>query len=325
MNDTGLPAGYNLRPTTWSDLEGVTQLILAACTADGDATMAVSAEELAQEWKIPGFNLETDCWVVTNPDGMVVGTEEFYNSSSHADLRGDGYVHPDHTGLGIGTSLLSRLDARARLEVPLAPPDLRVSLRNGMGINEKNAVAIHEAAGFKAIRYSWRMEINLKTETETPVWPEGVALRPFDLESQNYLVYQAHHDAFRDHWGHVTRPYEFWQTVISGNPEFDPALWFVAWDADQIAGYALCRTKQGMGWVGTLGVRRAWRKRGLGEALLKHSFRELKRRGHDTVGLTVDASNPTGATRLYERVGMQVASQFVIYEKEYRPGRVLEE
>jgi hypothetical protein len=40
-----------------------------------------------------------------------------------------------------------------------------------------------------------------------------------------------------------------------------------------------------------------------------------------TIGLGVDAQNPTGATRLYQKVGMYAASEFVTYEKELRPGR----
>jgi ribosomal protein S18 acetylase RimI-like enzyme len=72
-------------------------------------------------------------------------------------------------------------------------------------------------------------------------------------------------------------------------------------------------------------VRRPWRKKGLGLALLTHSFGEFYKRGMKTIGLGVDASNPTGATRLYQRAGMTVASEFLTFEKELRPGRSLEE
>jgi len=59
----------------------------------------------------------------------------------------------------------------------------------------------------------------------------------------------------------------------------------------------------------------------LGEALLLHSFAEFYKRGTNTIGLGVDAQNPTGATRLYQKVGMHAVSEFVIYEKELRAGR----
>ena len=74
------------------------------------------------------------------------------------------------------------------------------------------------------------------------------------------------------------------------------------------------------GWVDTLGVRRPWRRKGLGMALLQHSFGEFYRRGKYKVGLDVDSQNLTGATRLYERAGMHVARTYISYEKELRAG-----
>ena len=81
----------------------------------------------------------------------------------------------------------------------------------------------------------------------------------------------------------------------------------------------------GIGWIRTLGVRRSWRKRGLGEALLLHSFTDFYGRGMKIIGLGVDAQNPTGATRLYQKVGMHAASEFVTYEKELRSGHDVDE
>jgi GNAT superfamily N-acetyltransferase len=107
--------------------------------------------------------------------------------------------------------------------------------------------------------------------------------------------------------------------------QFDPELWFLAMDGDEIAGMSLCmrqsREDKDMGWVRTLGVRRPWRRQGLGLALLHHSFGELYRLGQSRVGLGVDASSLTGATRLYEKAGMRPIRQFDSFELELRPGR----
>lgn len=325
MNSNHLPAGFNLRPAAWTDLEGVSQLIYATLQSTNDTSMAVSPDVLAGQWKTPGFMLETDAWVVTNPDGKIVASEEFMNHYLHASLRGDGYVHPDYTGLGLGTCLLETLDARARQEIPIACPDLRVFLRTGVNAREKNGREIHEACGFKLVRHHWRMEINLEGPPTKEKWPAGVELRPFDLATQDHSVYDAQEEAFRDHWGHFPRTYEHWQINNSAHPDFDPAQWHIAWAGEQIAGFSICRLKEGFGWVAILGVRRPWRRQGLGMALLKHSFAEFYRRGVPRVGLSVDASNASGATRLYERAGMHVASEFLIHEKEYRPGREPEE
>jgi ribosomal protein S18 acetylase RimI-like enzyme len=70
-----------------------------------------------------------------------------------------------------------------------------------------------------------------------------------------------------------------------------------------------------MGWVRGLGVRRGWRGRGLGLALLQHTFGAFYARGRSTVGLGVDAQSPTGATRLYQRAGMRVTEEYETYQK----------
>lgn len=322
---TTLSAGLKLRAAHWTDLEPVTQLILDVCTADGDPTIAVTSEELEREWKSPGFELAKDAWVVETADGRIVGYEEFNDRHAHASLMGDGYVHPDHQGRGVGTTMLRALEARARAEMQLAEPDLRVFIRNGMAIGDTAARQMHEAEGYRPIRFSWHMEIKLEEAPRVPVLPAGIELRPFVKEEHDHAVFEAHEEAFSDHWGHTPGTFEYWQHNVSGREDLDPSLWFIAWERDEIAGYCLCRYRMGTGWVGTLGVRRAWRKRGLGEALLLHSFGEFYKRGMRTIGLGVDAANPTGATRLYQKAGMSVAAEYVIYEKELRSGREPEE
>jgi mycothiol synthase len=310
-----------LRAAHPADAQAVSQLILEVCTADGDPTVATTAEELQRFWTGKDFNLETDAWVVETSGGRVVGYQEFYSRFGHAALQGDGYVHPDFQNQGIGTVMLRRLDARAREELRLADPGLRVYMRNGMAMTDREAHTLHENEGYKPIRYSWRMEITLKAPPDAPHWPAGIELRPFVLDDHNRTVFEADEEAFSDHWGHTPSTFERWQHHLTGRPDFDPSLWFIAWAGDQVAGFSLCRYRMGIGWVGSLGVRRPWRKQGLGLALLQHSFREFYRREQAVVGLGVDAANPTGATRLYKKAGMHVANEYVIYEKEFRPGR----
>lgn len=319
-----LQAGLRLRPAQWADLDAVAGLIYAVCEADGDTTVAVTPGELGNEWRNDGFNLETDAVVVQTGDGDVVGYEEFVNAHGHYSLRTDGYVHPDFKGLGIGTALLRAIEARARREIKLAAPDLRAFIRSTLDGRDEAGNSLHKAEGYFPIRYHWRMEVKLTAPPPAPVWPAGIELRPFLREEHARLVWEAQNEAFRDHWGsHDVTFEEFTHRRFDG-PEFDPSLWAIAWDGGQIAGFSLNRFRMGIGWVGTLGVRRPWRKKGLGSALLQYSFSEFHRRGKTTIGLGVDASNPTGATRLYQRAGMYVASEFITYEKELRPGRQAE-
>ena len=319
-SSTTLAAPLEIRHAKWADLEFVAQLILDVCTLDGDPDAAISPDELRTDWGTSDFNPETDAWVVTTPEGRVVGYEDFYCHHAHASMQGDGYVHPDFMGKGVGTTMLRAMEERARTEMELADPAHRVFIRNGLAISDTAACEMHEAEGFKPIRYTWRMETTLEEPPPTPAWPESVTLRPFDLEQHDYLVYQARQVAFQDSWGFVPRSYAFWQHHMHADEALDPSLWHIAWDGDQIAGFALCRYRNDNGWVDALGVRRPWRKLGLGLALLQRAFGEFYQRGTQVIGLGVDASNPTGATRLYQKAGMQVASEYVIYEKELRPG-----
>jgi ribosomal protein S18 acetylase RimI-like enzyme len=87
-------------------------------------------------------------------------------------------------------------------------------------------------------------------------------------------------------------------------------------DEDVVAATRNDPERSGGGWIGSIGVRPAWRGRGLAKALLLHSFREFHRRGKRRVGLGVDSQNATGATRLYESIGMVVDSEQVVWEKE---------
>jgi mycothiol synthase len=322
MMDTDL---FKLRPAQWDDLNAVAQLIYDVCEADGDTSVAVTPEELKHEWETPGFILEHDAFVVQTTEGRIVGFEEFSNQHMHAILGTDGYVHPDFKGLGIGTSLLCIVEERAREEMKLAEPDVRVSLRSIIDNRDPVSHDLHRNEGYQPIRYHWRMEIVLNDPPKEPRLPDGIELRPFIKVEHDVAVWQAQNESFRDHWGsHDVTLEEFTHSRFD-DPEFDPTLWQVAWDGEEVAGFSINRYRMGIGWVRTLGVRRLWRKRGLGEALLLHSFGEFYKRGMKTIGLGVDAQSPTGATRLYQKVGMYAASEFLTYEKELRAGRNIDE
>lgn len=320
-----LDAGLNLRLTRWADVNAVAQLMYDVCEADGDVTVTTTPEELNHQWHSEGFNPETDTCVVETKDGHVIGYGEFVNEKDHAHLGSDIYVHHQCERDVVLATLINFIDERAREEMKLAVPDLRVFIRSTMDGKDDASKKQHEAAGYVAVRFNWRMEIKLEKAPPDANWPDGVELRSFDRESHARLIWQAENEAFRDHWGSHDSTFEEWSRRKFSRSDFDPTLWVVAWDGNQIAGFSQNRYRMGIGWVSTLGVRRLWRKKGLGLALLQHSFGEFYQRRMKTIGLGVDASNPTGATRLYRRAGMYVASEFITYDKNLRLGRDLTE
>jgi mycothiol synthase len=116
--------------------------------------------------------------------------------------------------------------------------------------------------------------------------------------------------------------YDEWREHVFGRTGFNPSHVPVVWAADEVVAFSRNNAKRNGDWgfIGTLGVRPAWRKKGIGLALLHESFRRFRATDETTVALGVDVENPTGATRLYGRAGMRVLWQADVWQKELRPG-----
>ena len=113
--NANLAPGLTLRPARWTDVDAVAKLIYDVCEADGDVTVAATAEDMENTWKTEGFNLDRDAFVVEAQDGRLVGYEEFFHQKDqYHDLDADGYIHPQFRGQGIGTTLLRAVEVRAR-------------------------------------------------------------------------------------------------------------------------------------------------------------------------------------------------------------------
>jgi mycothiol synthase len=317
---TYLDPRLTLRPARWEDVNAVAKLTQAVAEMEGDALFVLTAEELANEWNSAGFAVARDVFVVETRDGRLVGSEEFYNESGHYQLKADGCVQPEFRGRGVGSALLEKVAERAQAEMALATPDARVFIRSLINNKDQAGHDLLRNNGYAPVRYQWRMEIKLQAAPAAVIFPAGIELRPFIKDEQARAVWQADNEAFHDHWGSHDRAYEEWSHGKFGNPNFDPTLWMIAWDGNEVAGFSQNRFRKGIGWIGTIAVRRPWRKRGLGLALLCHTFGEFYKRGTTTIGLGVDSANLTGATRLYERAGMVVAGEYALYEKELRAG-----
>jgi mycothiol synthase len=318
---THLDPGLTLRSARWTDLNAVAKLVQDVAEKEGDSLFVLTAQELANEWQSEGFDVERDVFVVETQDGRLVGSEEFYNEGGHYRLKADGCVHPEFRGLGIGSSLLEKTAERAQAEMELAAPDARVFIQSLINNKDKAGHNLLQNNGYSPVRYYWRMEIKLHEAPAAATFPAGIELRPFIKDEHAVAVWQADNEAFRDHWGSHDRTYEEWSHAKFGNPNFDSSLWMIAWDGMEIAGFSQNRFRKGIGWIGTIAVRRPWRGNGLGIALLRNTFGEFYKRGTTTIGLGVDSANLTGATRLYERAGMYVVGEFSMYEKELRKGQ----
>jgi mycothiol synthase len=289
-------------------------------------------DNLKREWTSPGVNLESDTRVVLSPEGDWIGYVEVYDADDPpVKVYIGGCVHPEFQGRGIGMRLQSWGEDRARKALTRLPDDVRATMRMTTVNTNQPAIRLFKNRGAKLVRRYWDMRIDLADELAQPVLPEGLRLITYDQFNDLEAVYRADDEAFQDHWGYVQEPFEIgfpkWAHWMTDPAVFDPKLWFLAMDGDELAGLVLNREKSDedpeMGWVRVLAVRRPWRRRGLGLALLLHSFAALKQRGKKSAGLGVDSGSLTGATRLYEKAGMQVLRVYDSFEIEMRPGREL--
>lgn len=310
-----LPDGYSIRSTRNEDAPAVAAMLAAVELADTGAT-DITTEAVQQEWS--GIPLAEESAVVETDAGDIVGLVDVVNLG-YTSVTVYGAVHPDHRGRGIGRALVGWGEQWIRDRLGCAPADARVVARHFMRSTNEAGLRLLASAGYEPVRTTYVMERDLPDELPEPDWPNGVTHRTFKVGQDEYAVWETVEDSFRDLWGRPQVSFEqFMGRLNTGH--FDPELWILAEDGDQLAGVSICEIDGDKGVVRTLGVRRPWRKRGLGLALLNQSFRTFLDRGIRRAWLSVDADSPTGAPRLYSRAGMQVTESYILHIKEIRPG-----
>jgi mycothiol synthase len=300
-----------LRPPTLEDARGIAAVF-------NDVSMSLygvpelSVDEARLWLQAPDFDLERDAVVMEAEDGSIVGYGDLSDPSRVGRLIWvDVRARPDTSG--VAAALLDELEPRA--ERRLAPHG---RLKVFVAEREAALAALLEERGYALVRHSFRMEADLTSEPAEPEWPGGIAVRAFRPGVDDRRVYEVQEETFADQTDSEPMSYEEWRHWSFREP-FDPDLWYLAEDADELVGILLARSERGgdqtLGWISVLGVRRPWRRRGLGRALLLHAFRELRGRGKPRAGLGVDGSNPTGAVRLYTAAGMDVVRRNDHWEK----------
>lgn len=328
-----IPEGrFHSRAATGDDTEELYAVLSAYWQALTGASV-ISLDELESIFSIPGFDLESSTRLVLTPENQIVGAAMVADLASlpvHPNVYG--CVHADYEGQGIGTWLVRWAEERAQLALARVPDDARVSMYLQASTSHEPTMRLFQKLKLQPVRYTWFMLRDLEETPPEPMWPEGIRLETYQDRPDLEAVARATDDAFKDHWGYVPKEdEEAWLARVRHSIEtdeaFDPTLWFLAMDGDEIAGVARCVPRLGEDWqtgvVETLGVRRPWRRKGLGLALLHHAFCEFKRRGLKQAFLGVDTGSLTGATRFYEKAGMHVSREVVIYERELRAGEEL--
>jgi mycothiol synthase len=289
------------RPATRDDLPAIAELFRSIEEAVNGRPSHLDAAAVG-DW-LHTISFETNTWLFEE-DGQLV-------AAAFAQCFGErgnsvGGVRPSAWGRGLGARLVDIMEGRVVDEGAKRMHSWTVA-------GDAAAERLFEGRGYREVRRFWEMAIELESDPPDP----SVRVVVF-REEEAEQFHAAIEEAFAEHWEHEPEPFERWWTRQRRRENYDPTLWFVIRDGDEIAGVARCDARPPTGWVGALGVRRNWRGRGYGRALLQHSFREFRRRGLTRAGLGVDAANSTGATQLYESVGMHAEQENVVWEKVLR-------
>ena len=270
----------------------------------------VTADELRTWLTAPTVDPARDVRVLEDDGRLIAYVDADKTNEDPPRWWSDLKVAPDVDVGVVLPELFSWLDGRAESGL----------VRIWTSATDRRLLDAFAAHGFEEARHSYRMEISLDDEASEASWPDGIAVRTFEPDDERTL-YDVHIEVWQDTSDPWQESFEEWRHWLTKRDGFDPSLWFLAFAGDELAAYSLCQPDDvdpNAGYVHLLGVRRPWRRQGLGEALLLHSFRAFRGRGFTRGTLGVDGSSPTGATRLYERAGMTVYRDTVFLD---RPAR----
>jgi mycothiol synthase len=301
-----LAAGYASRPATDADLDAVVALVEAAQRASMGSADNVR-EELEWFWHLPYVDLARDTVVVEAGDDLAGYGDALWDPASPGPLVGSGAVHPAHRDREIGTAIVRWTATVARER------GARGVRHFGVSVGDTAARALLEANGFSHVRNSYTMVRALPAGSPPPL-PEGIDVRVFETDRDERALYELHQAAFADHWGFVPQPYESFAGEWYQSNDWAPELTYLAVAGEEAVGYTAALEFATGGFIGAIGVLRAWRGRGIAQAMLHRAFADLAARGHPEVTLGVDAASPTGAVALYEKVGMTVRHEYVTYD-----------
>lgn len=319
------PVGLQLRPYAGaSDIPFIADVINREAEND-ELPFRESVADITAWVSIPNdkFDAARDV-TIAEIDGVPVayGQRSWVDTTDGLrEYRTDGAVLPEWQRQGIGTALLAN---NIEMHRKVARTHETERPRFLGSFTADRIVGSHEllrSFAFEQTRWFFEMTRDLSQPIPEVPMPDGLEVRPVEAATIRQ-IWDADVEAFLDHWGGFDGSEDNYKRFLA-RPGFDPTLWIIAWDGDEVAGgvvNAIETAENEMlgvkrGWLHSVFTRRAWRKRGLANALIARSLVAIRERGMDSGILGVDAANPTGALGLYERNGFVVAERSTAWRK----------
>lgn len=323
------PSPYEAKPAAPGDIEDIWRLMVKVNLAEA-GTPGFGLAEMKNWLTGKTIELEEDVLLVRDADGTLVGVEIIDCRPPFVRPHAIGGVDPEHTGRGIGSALLRWAHAWTVNRLHKAPADAKVTLLTYTAAGHDHSEQTMRDFGLSWARYFIDMDVVFRRKPAQPLVPEGIVIRNFDPGADLEPAAELFRESFRDHWGYVEGPVQYridWLEHWRTQSDHDPSLWWVAEEDARLVGYVFCEpASEGddrIGYVASLGVHPSRRGRGLGRALLLTSFNRFYEQGKAGAALGVDAGSLTGATRLYESVGMSPSTKYALWEIVVREGEEL--
>lgn len=316
-------SAYSWHHLEKSDIPAILEMMAHAAEV-GEAESAISEERAAGIFAMLGERVVTDTLKAVAPDGAIAALALILFSpdeEQHIAMI-DGEVHVDHRGQGLGGYVLDWMEQRARQEFAKVNDERPQLVRTSCDEEQTDRIALFNSRAFEPVRYSYKMKRNLEELIpETPLL-HGLKIISW-MEALNVPLMYAFNEAFSDHWGLPTMNEELWDQHFTGVPQFRGDLTYLAMDGETIVGFCLnwvdesqhAQTGVREGWIEAVGVIPSWRGRGVASSLMIKAMNTFIAEGITQTALDVDTQNPTGALRLYEKLGFQAVKRKVTFVK----------
>lgn len=317
-------SGLTWRPLAPSDIPSLTRLVNDIEVADAEP-FRTSTEEVAERFEGSDKDIAKDTLAGVDASGELRAWAFVVQPSGDVSVVRtflEGGVHPQWRGRGIGRELLAWEVDRARQLLAATGKDVPGRIGAFASEQATATIALLQAAGLTPVRAYHEMRRPLDVALPDASMPDGVRVESWS-DARDEPARLAHNEAFASHWGSQPRTPESWQ---EGRAQFAPAWSLLAVDeaSDEIAGYLVAgRYEQdwevagySSGYVELLGVRPAWRGRGIAPALLTAFMGRLRDEGIQFAELGVDTENRSGALGLYTGLGFEAFHGSKLYSIE---------
>ncbi|KXS18402.1 hypothetical protein M427DRAFT_132757 [Gonapodya prolifera JEL478] len=182
---------------------------------------------------------------------------------------------------------------------------------------------------YKVLRKDLNGDLDVsQSTTDAAISSMGFRIVPYVSEHDAQSVWQCQQEAFRDHYGHIEdQSFSDWIKDVEGPGQgYNPELFTVAWTSPSplspspkvvggVLAYDRSYTVEGKAFVYLVFVRKEFRQKGLGSALLQLAFAKLRERGYDHLTLSVDTESKTNAGAIYDRAGMYRVKESCLWRK----------